>query len=315
MKITNTKIKHLFGLAAFLILISASQLSLYSQTCSCAGTPLFDPIEYSTLKDRKWRFELSYKYHAINDLVEGTEEVIDDTRRQRTSKSLLLDVRFALSRRLTLRSVFSLTRQGRDVGISTSPSVHTKGLGDGMVTMQYSPLYYSERSRTEVAVGAGVKIPIGESAAEIVGIAAEDMQPGTGSWDFVAWAYAGQIISSVRGLEFFAGLSTRLNGSNERGYSFGSEIISSAGARLQTGKLLDYSLYGRYRWADSDKRFDSEIPNTGGQWLYLVPSITVNISKSLGLKTEAEIPVYRKLNGFRQFTTSYLVSVSVIYFI
>jgi hypothetical protein len=315
MKIAKTKLKYFYGLVSLLIMVAASQLNLYSQTCSCAGTPLFDPIEYSTLKGKKWRFELSYKYHAVNDLVEGTEKVIDDTRRKRTSQAVLLDVQYAFSRRLTFRSVFSLTRQDRDVGISASPAVRTQGVGDGMITLQYSPLFYSERSRTEVAFGAGVKIPTGESSAEIVGIAPEDMQPGTGSWDFVAWAYAGQIITSLKGLEVFTGFSTRLNGSNERGYSFGNEIIASAGARLLTGKLCNYSLYARYRWADSDTRFDSEIPNTGGQWLFLIPSITVNITKSMGFKTEAEIPLYRKLNGFRQFTTSYLASVSVIYFI
>jgi hypothetical protein len=315
MKINNTHIKHLFRLAALLIVISVSQLSLYSQTCSCAGTPLFDPIEYSTLKDRNWRFELSYKYHAINDLVEGTEEVIDDTDRERKAQALLLDVQFALSRRLTIRSVFSLTRQGRDVGISASPPVHTQGFGDGMLTLQYAPLYYSDRSRTEIAIGAGVKVPMGDSTAETVGIASEDMQPGTGSWDFVGWAYAARIISSVKGLEVFAGFSTRFNGANERGYSFGDEIVSSLGARLRTGKLIDVSLYGRYRWAGGDKRFDSDIPNTGGQWVYLIPSVTVNVSRNIGVKTEVEIPLYRKVNGFRQFTTSYLVSFSLVYFI
>jgi hypothetical protein len=305
----------LLKIALFLILVSISHSYLDSQTCSCAATTLFDPIEYTTLKNRQWRFELTYKYHALNDLVEGTKKVLDDTRRRRTAQSLLLDIRHALFRSLTLRAVLGFTRQGRDVGISEAMPVNTQGLGDGLLTIQYSPVHYSRTSRTEIALGAGVKIPMGKSDARIIGIASEDMQPGTGSWDGVIWVYASRIIPLLKGLEIFAGVSARFNGSNTRSYSFGNEVISSIGTRLQTTKNLSFSLFTRYRWADADSRFEGKIPNTGGQWVYLVPSITVNIARNWGVKTEGEIPIYRRLNGFRQFTSTYSISVSIFYLI
>ncbi len=76
---------------------------------------------------------------------------------------------------------------------------------------------------------------------------------------------------------------------------------------------MNYSLYGRYRRANSDKRFKGDIPNTGGQWIYLVPAVTVRIARDIGFKTEVEIPVYRKLNGIRQFTSTFLISISLFY--
>jgi hypothetical protein len=307
--------KLLLKIAVFLIFVSISNLYLDSQTCSCAATALFDPVEYSTLKNRKWRFELTYKYHALNDLVEGTKKVVDDTRRRRTAQSVLLDIRYALFRSLTLRTVISLASQGREVGISEAAAVNAQGLGDGLLTIQYSPIHYSQASRTEIALGGGVKVPIGKSDARIIGIASEDMQPGTGSWDGVIWGYASQIVPLLKGLEVFAGVSARFNGSNTRDYSFGNEIISTVGTRLQTKKKLGFSLLARYRWADADSRFGGEIPNTGGQWGYLVPSITLDITRNWGVKTEADIPIYRKLNGFRQFTSTYSISVSVFYLI
>ncbi len=48
---------------------------LEAQRCSCAGAPIFNPLEFSTSsidKDKQWHFELSFKYHAINDLVKPT---------------------------------------------------------------------------------------------------------------------------------------------------------------------------------------------------------------------------------------------------
>jgi len=309
------KRKPLLKIALFLIFVSVSHSYLDSQTCSCAATTLIDPVEYSTLKNRQWRFALTYKYHALNDLVEGTKKVLDDTRRSRTAQSLHLDIRYALFRSLTLRAVLSFARQVRDVGISTATPVITQGLGDSFLTIQYSPVHYSRTSRTEIVVGGGIKIPIGKSDAKIIGVASEDMQPGTGSWDGVIWGYASRIVPLLKGLEVFAGVSARFNGSNTRSYSFGNEIISTIGTRLQTKKNLDFSIFARYRWADADKRFDGEIPNTGGQWVYLVPSITVNITRNWGVMTEGEIPIYRKLNGFRQFTSTYSISVSVFYLI
>jgi hypothetical protein len=309
------QLKNIASIIVGLIILFSSQLNTYAQTCSCAAASLFDPIEYSTLKDRKWRFELSFKYHVLNDLVEGTEKVVDDTDRIRTSQFFLFDVRYSLSRKVTLRTVFSLARQYRDVGISSALPVSTNGLGDSMLSIQYSPIHYSQTNRTEVALGGGIKLPVGHNNAKTIGTASEDMQPGTGSWDTLLWGYASHILPFGTGFEIFGGVSARFNGTNERDYSFGDEIIASLGTRLQTKNNLGLAIYGRYRWADYDKRFDGNVPNTGGQWIYIVPSITVNIQRNWGIKAVVELPVYRKLNGFRQFTTTYLASVSVFYLI
>ncbi len=223
-------------MAVILMIFSGSQLYLNSQTCSCAATPLFNPLEYSTLKNRKWHFAIAYKYHAINDLMEGSKKVEDDTKRRRNAQALLLDIRYALFRSFTLRAVFSSAWHEREVGISTALPVSTQGFGDSMLSIQYTPVYYSDRNRTEVSIGGGVKIPLGQSEAKIIGVASEDMQPGTGSWDIIAWAYVSRLVSLVPGLEIFTGASTRFNGSNKRSYRFGNEIIYSFGAKLHTKK-------------------------------------------------------------------------------
>ncbi|NIM91152.1 MAG: hypothetical protein GTO17_09415 [Candidatus Aminicenantes bacterium] len=307
------KKNHLFSILVALTIFCVSETYLNSQTCSCAGIPLYNPLEFSTLKERKWHFELTYKYHVINDLVEGSEKIQDDTERKRIAHFLLFDTRYALTRNFTLRAVFSLARQEREVGISTSLPVHTQGLGDSLLTLQYSPFSGSTPNQIEFSLGGGVKMPLGQSEAKIVGIASEDMQPGTGSWDYMIWGYASRNLPILSGLQVFAGVSSRFNGSNSRDYKFGNEIIASFGVIGQAPKLVGYSLYGRYRWAGSDKRLQADIPNTGGHWVYLVPGLTFHITKDMGFKTEGEIPLYRKLSGVRQFTTTFLVSFSFFY--
>lgn len=286
---------------------------LSAQTCSCAATPLFNPLDFSTLNNRKWHFELSFKYHAMNDLVEGAKKVEDDTERRRTAQFMLFDARYALRSNLTIRAVFSVARQYREIGISQAGPVSTRGIGDGMLILQYSPFPYSETNKTEVSLGAGVKIPLGENNAQVEVRASEDMQPGTGSWDFLGWGFVSRQIPLWRWSELFIGLSARVNGEDSRGYSFGSEVTASLGARTKAVRNLLISVYARYRWAGSDHRFDAPIPNTGGHWVYVVPSISLNLTKDMGFKTEVELPVYRNLSGYRQFTSTYLVSVSLFY--
>ncbi len=301
-------------LTVLLLLGGIFSVDVSAQTCSCAGAPIFNPLEYTTMKeDTQWHFELTYKFHAINSLVEGTDEVKDDTDRTRTAQSMFFETRYALSHRLTVIALLNFTGHNREVGISSSGASNTSGLGDSMFSVQYTPLHGSDGKGATFSIGGGIKAPTGRDKIQLVGTAAEDMQPGTGSWDFVAWGHGSKTLGFIKGLELFFGASFRTNGTNDRSYRFGSELISALGARLSTRGILDYSLYARYRWADSDKRFAGDVPNTGGNWLYIVPSVTFKANKHLGFKTEVELPVYRKLNGFRQFTSTFLLSLSLYY--
>jgi hypothetical protein len=182
-----------------------------------------------------------------------------------------------------------------------------------MLTLQYTPLMFADGSQIEISLGAGLKVPIGRSTAEFIGTASEDMQPGTGSWDSLSWVYVSHLLPRIPGFEVFAGGSVRFNGTNAREYKFGNEIISLLGVRWNSKRFISYSMYGRYRWASSDLRFSGKVPNTGGHWLYLVPGISLRLVKNIGLKLEGEIPVYRELKGFRQFTSTFLFSFSVFY--
>jgi hypothetical protein len=270
-------------------------------------------VDFATLKNRKWHFELSYKYHSMNDLVEGSTKVIDDTERRRTAQFALADVRYALLPNLTIRAALSWVNHYRAIGISFSEPVQTQALGDSLLTVQYSPFPYTVTRKTELSLGAGLKIPTGENSAQTEVTASEDMQPGTGSWDVMGWTFVSQQVPLGPWTEIFTGIYGRFNGSNDRGYQFGNEYSVSLGARAQALKRLLLSLYGRYRWADIDKRFDSDIPNTGGHWVYIVPSASWNISENFGIKSEIELPLHRNLNGYRQFTTTFLVSISLYY--
>ncbi len=307
----RVKITYLIVFIHVAIVLSGLSISLYGQTCSCAGTTSFNPFEYTDSdKSQRWHFRLSYKYHAINDLVEGSKKVVDATDRSRIAQSVFFSLGFDFDKRISLIALLHYSDQSRDVGISNSGAVSTGSIGDSMLAIQYSPLIHEDKKGLEITIGSGIKAPTGASNVKLVGIASEDMQPGTGSWDIVLWTFAATRLYFISGLELFTGVSFRFNGGNDRDYKFGNELISSLGLNLANNSVMDFALFARYRHTSGDRRFNALVPNTGGDWIYIVPSIKFKWKK-FEFKTEVELPVYRKLNGFRQFTSTFLVSMSV----
>ncbi|MCK5221225.1 MAG: hypothetical protein KAR14_06560 [Candidatus Aminicenantes bacterium] len=284
---------------------------LSSQTCSCAGNPSFDPSGLSFDNENKWNLEFSYTLHSINDLVSKDQEIVNDVNRRRTVKSFFLKTGYSISSRFSISTILSFIRQERRIGSNNNSFDRLNGIGDSMVAFSYSALKYSLSNPVKISVGSGIKIPTGSSQVLLTGLASEDMQPGTGSWDLIFWGKISYRNMLFRNSDLFLFGSFRKNGENSREYSFGEESILSSGILLYPHRKFSLSFEGRYIRKESDRRFIGDIPNTGGIWINLIPEISYKFTDSMGFKTRIEIPVYRNLNGTEQFTTSYLISVSI----
>jgi len=192
-------------------------------------------------------------------------------------------------------------------------------LGDALLLFKYELISLTIVNQTQLAIGAGPKIPTGKSDITNNGILLPaDMQPGSGSWDVVLWGYFSKGFVPDLPLNIFSAVSYKINSSNERfnnseaGYKFGNEFVASIGAGFRTDTILDYSFSFRFR-ATSQDQFDNEpVPNTGGYWLYAVPGINIKITEPLTARVAGQIPVYRYLQG-TQLTTSYTLSVSMFF--
>ena len=94
---------------------------------------------------------------------------------------------------------------------------------------------------------------------------------------------------------------------------FGDEFNYALGISQSIGTRFGYSVALRYRTTKADRRFDFEIPNTGGKWLDLIPAVQFAITDRLNLGLSGRIPVARDLNGVLQFTTSYSYALALSY--
>jgi len=306
----------------FLLIILHVQYG-HSQACCSAGTPLLRSLDVGTITGKTWNFSLTYEYNFLDDVLSGSKSI--EGRRQRLSQSVLLETSYGLNDRWSLSSIISFVQQQRKLNSDNSEGsqeeLTTRGLGDAVALIKYNMIPLNILSQRQLAVGAGLKIPSGKSDLKLNGILLPaDMQPGTGAWDGILWAYFYQGFLPTTRLNMFANASYRFTGKNNRfqlsdtkfkGYKFGNEFVFTTGVAYRTDNFFDFSLLARFRNVGPDEFASSEVANTGGNWLYIVPGINTNFN-SFTIRMAGQIPIYRDLQGV-QLSTTYTASVSLFY--
>ncbi len=294
--------------AAAMLLMSAQAVA---QTCSCASVPLLGSMELATPGDGKWFLASTYEYHDVSELISGSTTIPDTTGRDRTSQALIIEASKGLTKKLSISTLLSVVQHDRTVG-GAHDSV--TGFGDAIVMLKYSPATISLYSRHTFSIGAGARLPLGEDNDTSNGIVlAEDLQPSTGAFGGIFWAYAARALNESTSARIYASTSYIVNGENDRDYQFGDETTVSIGSAYQTQSPWGFNAELLYRQASRDERASTTIPNTGGEWLDFIPAVQYHINESMALRLSTKIPLSRDLNDQLQFTTKYSARLTFSY--
>jgi hypothetical protein len=171
-----------FTLSA-LCLSALTTAGVNAATCSCAGVPLLNSISTASPESDSWYFSTTYEYHKVADLYSGSDEVNDETQRDRVSQSTLFELGYGFNDNWSVSTLLSATKHRRSIGTSNNSEVDASGFGDGVILFKYTPKRVRVYSRWQYAFGVGVKVPLGEDSATLNGIdLSEDMQPSTGAY-------------------------------------------------------------------------------------------------------------------------------------
>jgi len=294
-------------------LVSSSLFFSLAQaaTCSCAGVPLSNSINLMGLEPDQYQFGLSYTYSDISDLVEGSSDVNDETGRLRETGSSLFQTTYGINENWSVTGVISWIEHTRNIAISNTADENSSGLGDSLIVLSYAPHKIDPFSANEWAVGLGLRIPTGESDNGSPIIFAEDLQPGQGAWGTSVWFHYGHAFNQKADWLFFIDANIANNKENDRDYSFEVEWNLTSGISYSSDSKWSGSLSVNYRNADPHSRFGGEIPNTGGNWVDLTPSLQYSLSPETNIGISARIPLSRDLNGSLQFTTKESFSLSI----
>lgn len=293
----------------------------FSQTCCSGGVPLSGNIGFIGAATGTFQAELSYDLNYLGTLKNETE-VYKESSRRRTTQSLLLKTGYSITRWLAVDALFTYVHQERQVSVLEQTfRVSTRGIGDAVILPKFTLSRLSENAH-EIQLGIGLKVPLGSTDhKDERGITLNaDLQPGSGTWDMITWAYFARQFGSRPSMHVSTRLLGRFNGVNRKyygsqSYQFGQsgQIFLSLGDQLLIGnEILAPSLSLSYRLAAPDRINEQELENTGGQWINVVPALSWHIRQNLIIHLVPEIPLFSKVNG-TQLTPTFRIQVGVYY--
>lgn len=278
-----------------------------SQTCCSGGIPLSNSIGLPIENQGAWQFSMTYDHNHLNTLLSGSDEIKDNSR-IRITQSLLLNTGYTITKDLSAELLLTYINQKREIRQFGNVNIdETQGVGDAVLLFKYN-LHNLIGNHNILRVGAGPKIPLGatDKTNEQGILLNPDLQPGSGAWDLILWTSFQQNLNSRPSGAFAANLIYRHTGTNNSflnnttSYRFGSEFqafLNYTDQFLVFKTLIDPGLSLKYRQAKKDKIGQTELENTGGKWINLIPSLNFHLSESLILLTKAEIPIFNYVEG------------------
>ncbi len=287
---------------------------ILGQTCCSGGVPLSNNLGIPNEGSGVLTVSLNYDYNNLNTLNAGTER-LDDGSRQRITNSILLGLGYAFTDRLSVETMLTWVNQTRTINqFGNENFTETSGIGDAVVLGKYAlPSFLGPAWRLNA--GMGVKIPLGRSdilTDQGIQLTA-DLQPGSGAWDILGWLSLSRPLGFRPSATLSGSLTHRITGTNRTylnntaTYEFGDETQMNLGYTDQIfimGTIVRPGLVLKYRKARQDKIDGSEIPNTGGEWVFVRPEVGIGLYKDFSLNFRFELPLYSYVDGTQLTPTS-----------
>ncbi|KAA3617713.1 MAG: transporter [Calditrichaeota bacterium] len=305
-------------LSALYILVLYLPVDSLSQTCCSAGTPILSAVNVAATNANQWQFSFSAEHNSIKDVLPKSIK----PREERFTNSYIFDISYGINERVSATIILPYVQLSQTALFGSREEISSNGFGDILVMSKYNIVTSDIANQRQFAVGYGLKLPTGKSKirGQTGVVLAPQLQPGTASWDHVLWAFFSQSFRPSP-FSFFLNLNYRINGDNNRfqtngpfrSYHFGNVFAVTGGISYRMTPLVDLAIQSRFRHTAKDSFAGGEVINTGGDWLYLIPSINFNFD-TYGFRLSSQVPVYRNLKGI-QITTSYSISASIFYFI
>lgn len=304
-----------------LLLFTSIYTITNAQSCCSGGVPLSNNLGLPSAQTGITQLRLSYDYNNLNTLKSGWERLEDDSR-QRLSHTILLSWGLSLSKKWAIEGLLSYIWQERkiiqDVGIDVA---QTNGLADAVFLIHYN-IWTSTDNSSHWRIALGSKLPFGDfNQTDHRGLVLNaELQPGSGAYDAILWTQWTQSLNLRPSMTFNATTAYSYKGKNKRYlvheiYQFGKEwqlSVSLTDRLLIHKNLVDLGLNLRYRLAAADVFNQAVLPATGGQWLFVQPSIALWLSPDFSLDLNGNFPLLAQVTD-TQFSPTIRLNVGLFY--
>jgi len=250
-------------------------------------------------------FGLHYEYLRSEGSVKGTEPVDDDGDRRTIFKRTTLSLAYGLTSRWSVTVLTPYVWKEKSQWLSALQSRHTwesDDIGDITALVRFSPIARSWVNFRELSVAVGVKAPTGPTdKVQDYAILAEELQPGSGSWD---WLGSVSYYQGFELVDFFVSGTYIATGEYES-YQFGDQFsyLLSSSYHLHERVDLSLGLSGVRRACDTDQRIggdDKTVDDTGRHQLFVVSGVqAVVLPPYLRLQAFFEAPIWEEFTGIQ----------------
>jgi hypothetical protein len=193
------------------------------------------------------------------------------------------------------------------------------GIGDLVLMTRYALLVARTPQQPAFSLGMGVKTPTGPTDLQDVVIvdgeaeieaAERSVQPGSGSWDPIFGLYW---IQTFGPLTAFGNATYRIP-TEDKGYTFGDELLVNVGSSIPLLKGLEGVGQLNLRWTARDKADGDPLvhANSGAVLLFLSPGLRAQMMSALTSYFYVQIPLYRHVNG-SQLTADWQLVAGLTY--
>ena len=303
---------------AFLLGLS---FSLHSQTCCSGGVPLSSNLGLPTGAAKTFQIALTYDLNVLETLKTGRQTLEDDSRSRKTHSGIL-EVGYSFTDKFSIDGFFSFVRQERTINqFGNTNFSATDGVGDAVLLFKYK-VWATEGNKSVFQIGIGPKIPLGASdKRNEIGLTFNaDLQPGSGAWDGVLFTQFSHVLGIRPSMSFLATGTYGIKGKNTsyfevQTYQFGNEFQLSLGLsdRVLIGKsIIDPALLLQVRNQAPDQIDAVDLPSTGGNWVFINPSLIDWLTPDISLNAGISIPLFSDIIG-TQVTPTYRFTTGIFY--
>ncbi len=300
---------------SIILLAVASQPQGFGQACCSGGVPISNNIGVRPIDNSQFIIRGLYDANFLNSFYTGSDK-LEDNNIKRLSQTYFLQGIYGITDKLSVNAMLSYVIHKRTVqnSFSSDPVSSENGFGDAILLLQYKILSLRKAS---IFLTLGPKIPVGKSdlrdANDI--LLPADLQPGTGSWDVIIGIgyIKSEFIRPSMNLTLTAvgkinSYSDRFNGTQQ--YKYGNDyqfLFGITDSFIAKKLILNPGILMRLWYTSFDKVDGNNFPNTGGSWIYFVPSLNIAFNPKFSAFISFEIPIYQHLNG-TQLSTSIRIS-------
>lgn len=298
--------KSLIQFMLFMLFFIITSIQCFGQTCCSGGVPLSNNLGIPNDGKGAFTISLNYDYNNLNTLNFKSTK-LDNNNRQRITNSVLLNANYAITDKFAIETLFTWLSQGFVSPFGGQDLNRISGVGDAVVLAKYSfPELIGKN--TLLDLGLGVKAPLGRTDRKSdLGIQlTADLQPGSGAWDGLAWLTVSKSLNFRPSSNIYGNFTYRETGVNssyltdDTSYEFGNELYLNIGYSDQFiifNTIFNPALVFKYRQAQFDKLNNQNLPNTGGEWIFIRPEIMVLLTPNIFFNTRVELPLYSYVQG------------------